>query len=112
MGLKEQIKQLSASKKPLKVSVDGLDIYIRCISIGERDRWEQQMAQIKDKTFDNFRAQYLAFVLCDSDGARLWKDEEVPELAGMSAYILGPLFDKALAYNKMSEADIRELAGE
>ncbi|MGA1619447.1 MAG: hypothetical protein ACO37F_13185 [Pirellulales bacterium] len=112
MGLRNQFENVARGKPPLKVTVAGLDVYIRCISIRERDVWEQTAAHVRDRTVDHLRSTYLAFVLCDESGQRLYGDDEIAEVGKLSSAVLGPLFDKALAYNRMSEADIRELAGE
>jgi len=112
MGLRKQFEHIAKGKPPLKVTVEGIDVYIRCISIRERDVWEQTVAHVRDRTVDDMRSMYLAFVLCEEDGTRLYSDDEIGEVGKLSSSVLGPLFDKALSYNRMSEADIRELAGE
>lgn len=112
MGLREDLELASRGRKPLKVTVDGLDVYIRCISVRERDVWEQTVAHVRDRTVEDMRSMYLAFVLCDSAGNRLYSDDEIGKVGELSASLAGPLFDRALEYNRMSEADIRELAGE
>jgi len=112
MGLRAEFERVARGKKPLKVTVENVDVYIRCISIRERDVWEQTVAHVRDRTVDDMRSMYLAFVLCDADGNRLFDDNEIEAVGKLSSSVLGPLFDKALEYNRMSEADIRELAGE
>jgi len=112
MGLRKQFEQVARGKPPMKVTVEGIDVYIRCISIRERDVWEQTVSHVRDRTVEDMRSMYLAFVLCEEDGTRLYGDDEIAEVGKLSSSVLGPLFDKALAYNRMSEADIRELAGE
>lgn len=112
MGLRAEFEKVARGKKPLKITVDGVDVYIRCISIRERDVWEQTVAHVRDRTVEDMRSMYLAFVLCDEDGKRIYGDDEIAAVGQLSSAILGPIFDKALEYNRMSEADIRELAGE
>ena len=112
MSIRKEFERVAGGKKPLRVTIEGVDIYIRCISVRERDVWEQTVAHVRDRTVEDMRSMYLTFVLCDEDGSRIYSDDEIAEVGKLSSAILGPLFDKALAYNRMSEADIRELAGE
>ncbi len=116
MGLKEQIKAASV-RKPLKVHVKewGFDVYVRVMSVGERDAWELAWIDIRSKgmeKFYNFRAFYLVRTLCDEHGVRIWKDDEMAEVADLDGAVMGELFDIAQKHNKLTEADVVELAGE
>ena len=116
MGLKEQIKAASV-RKPLKVHVKewNLDVYVRVLSVGERDAWELAWLDIRNKgvtKFDNFRAFYLARTLCDEHGVRIFQDNELEEVAALDGAVMGELFDVAQKHNKLTEADVVELAGE
>jgi hypothetical protein len=116
MGLKEQIKTASV-RKPLKVHVKewNLDVYVRVMSVGERDDWELSWIDIRQKgmaKFHNFRAFYLVRTLCDEQGVRIWKDDELGEVAELDGAVMGELFDVAQRHNKLTEADVVELAGE
>lgn len=116
MGLKEQIKAAS-HRKPLKVHVKewNLDVFVRVLSVGERDAWELGWIDIRNKgmaSFPNFRAFYLARTLCDEHGVRIWQDNELDEIAGLDGAVMGELFDVAQRHNKLTEADVVELAGE
>ena len=116
MGLKEQIKAASV-RKPLRVHVKewGFDVYVRVMSVGERDDWELSWIDIRSKgmeKFHNFRAFYLVRTLCDENGVRIWKDNEMAEVAELDGAVMGELFDVAQKHNKLTEADVVELAGE
>ena len=116
MGLKEQIKAASV-RKPLKVHVKewNIDVYVRVMSVGERDAWELGWIDIRNKgisSFPNFRAFYLARTLCDEHGVRIWQDNELDEIATLDGAVMGELFDVAQKHNKLTEADVVELAGE
>lgn len=116
MGLKEQIKAASI-RKPLKVHVKewNLDVYVRVLSVGERDDWELAWIDIRSRgmeKFHNFRAFYLVRTLCDEHGVRIWKDDEMSEVAELDGAVMGELFDIAQKHNKLTEADVVELAGE
>ena len=116
MGLKDQIKAANI-RKPLRVHVKewSLDVYVRVMSVGERDDWELAWIDIRNKgvaKFHNFRAFYLARTLCDESGVRIWKDDELEEIASLDGAVMGELFDIAQRHNKLTEADVVELAGE
>lgn len=114
MGLRETI--LAATRKPLRVFVKdwGVDVGVRVITVGERDAWEAACLKMKERgETKNFRSTYLAFVLCDPDtGARLFKDDELDQVAGLDAGVACSLMDKALKFNQITEADCLQLAGE
>lgn len=116
MGLREQIKAASF-RKPLKVHVKewNIDLYVRVLSVGERDEWELAWIDIRSKgvsKFQNFRAFYLVRTLCDENGVRIWQDNEIDEVASLDGAVMGELFDVAQKHNKLTEADVVELAGE
>lgn len=95
----------------LKVSVPewGGDVYIRVMSVGERDDYERLWIGKKETGIANFRTKYLQRVLCDEKGSLLFTNEQVEALSAKSGAVLGRLFDKASAHNAMSEKDVVEL---
>jgi hypothetical protein len=116
MSLKEQIKSAS-HRKPLKVHVKewNLDVFVRVLSVGERDEWELCWIDIRNKglaSFPDFRAFYLVRTLCDEHGVRIWQNNELAEVSALDGGVMGELFDVAQKHNKLSEADVVELAGE
>jgi hypothetical protein len=115
MGLREKI--LAANdRKPLRVHVKdwGFDVGIRVLSVGERDAWEAACLKMKEKgETKHFRSTYLAFVLCDPDtGTRLFGDNELDVVDKLDSAVAGPLMDKAMHFNRITEEDCLELAGE
>jgi hypothetical protein len=87
----------------------GGDVYIRVMSCGERDAYENDWVQNKNKGVENFRSKFLARCLCDEKGERLFTDAEIGELSKKSAKVLGRLWQKAMEHNALSEADVEEL---
>jgi len=113
MGLRDQIKQ-ATTRKPLKVSVPewGFDVYVRVLTVGERDAYENLWLKHSKGGVKDFRSEYLCRVLCDENGQRLYADSDVAEVAALDGSILARVFDIAASHNKLTETDIRELAGE
>jgi hypothetical protein len=98
----------------LKVHVKewGGDVYVRVMTVGERDAYECEWLANKDKGVQNFRSKFLARCLCDKDGNRLFTDGEIDKLAGKSIAVVDRLFNRAMKHNAMSMEDVTELAGE
>lgn len=93
-----------------KVSVPewGGEVFIRVMTVGERDEYERMWIGQKDKGIDNFRTKYLSRTLCDDKGDLLFRDKEAA-LAKKSGAVMGRLFDEAMAHNRMTEEDVQEL---
>lgn len=87
----------------------GGDVYIRVMSVGERDSYERMWIGKRETGVENFRTEYLARVLCDDDGKLLFTRDQVAALANKSGAVMGRLFDEALKHNNMTEADVEQL---
>jgi len=96
----------------LKVHVKewGGDVYIRVMSCGERDSYENDWVVNKAKGVENFRTKFLARCLCDENGVRLFSDAEVVELSKKSARVMSRVWQKAMDHNALNNEDVEELA--
>lgn len=95
--------------KEVKVPEWGGSVYIRVMSVGERDEYERMWIGKKDSGVENFRTQYLARVLCDDKGKLLFTREQTAALASKSGAVMGKLFDVAMKHNAMTEEDVEQL---
>lgn len=95
--------------KKVAVKEWGGDVYVRIMSVGERDAYERMWIGKKETGVENFRTEYLARVLCDEKGELLFSREQVAGLAKKSGAVMGRLFDEAIKHNNMSEGDIEQL---
>lgn len=95
--------------KEVAVPEWGGSVFIRVMTVGERDEYERMWIGQRDKGIANFRTQYLARVLCDDTGKLLFTRDRVDALAAKSGAVCGRLFDEAMKHNKMTEADVEEL---
>lgn len=86
-------------------------VYLRLMTVGERDAYECEWLANKEKGVANFRSKFLARCLCDKDGSRLFTDADVEKLAAKSVAVVDRLFKRAMKHNAMSMADVEELAG-
>lgn len=88
----------------------GGSLFIRVMSVGERDAYENDWIQNKHRGVENFRAKFLQRVLCDSNGKLLFVAAELDLLAGKSAKVMSRLWQKAMEHNAFTDADVEELA--
>jgi len=95
--------------KKVAVREWGGDVYIRVMSVGERDSYERLWMGKRETGVENFRTEYLARVLCTENGELLFTREQVASLANKSGAVMGRLFDEALQHNNMTEADVEQL---
>lgn len=104
----------AADAKTFEVNVPewGGDVHIRVMSVGERDANELEWLRNKDKGVINFRSKFLARVLSDKDGKRLFNDDQVKNLSTKSGDVMDRLFKLAMSHNSLTEEDVEELAGE
>jgi hypothetical protein len=102
-----------ADAKTFEVEVPewGGEVYIRVMSVGERDANELDWLSNKDKGVPNFRSKFLARVLSDKDGNRLFSDDQVKELKKKSGDVCDRLFKLAMRYNSVTEEDVEIAAG-
>lgn len=96
---------LSAPPKVEKVEVPALGghCFIRAMTVGDRDRFEDAQAAAGGK---DFRARIAAFSICDEAGGLLFKPEDVPALAAQFGSIIEPV---AIAANKLNRVGPEEL---
>lgn len=94
----------------VKVKEWGGEVFVRIMSVGERDAYERMWIGKRDSGVENFRTQYLARVLCDEKGNLLFTgDDGVVRLSKKSGAVMGRIFDAALKHNNMSEEDVEQL---
>jgi hypothetical protein len=112
MALNKKMILEANDLKLLKVAVPewGGDVFIRVMSVGERDAYENDWIANKNKGVEDFRTKFLARCLCDENGDRLFSDEEIPVLAKKSAKVMSRLWQKAMDHNALTDADVEELA--
>ena len=87
-------------------------VYLRVMSVGERDAHELDWLEHKEKGVANFRTKFLLKVLCDKNGKLLFTETHMPLLVLKSASVMNRLWEKAMKLNALSAEDVEELAGE
>ena len=96
----------------LKVAVPewGGDLYIRVMTVGERDAYENEWQRKKDTGVEDFRTKFLVRCLVDEKGNRLFDNGDVQRLAEKSARVMNRVWLAAMEHNNLSDASIEELA--
>lgn len=91
----------------------GGSVYIRVMSVAERDAYENEWVRNKKagvEGVDNFRTKFLQKVLCDSKGQLLFTTpDDVQALGNKSAKVMSLLWQKAMEHNALTEEDVQEL---
>lgn len=95
--------------KEVKVKEWSGSVYIRVMSVSERDAYERMWIGKRDSGVENFRTEYLQRVLCDENGKLLFTKDQIEKLGAKSGAVMARLFDAAMRHNAMSEADVEEL---
>jgi hypothetical protein len=107
---------LSASDiKIEKVAVPewGGEVYVKGMTGAERDKFEASIIEIRGSTqkanLVNVRAKLACYTICDEAGVRLFKEEEIVELAKKSAQALQRIFDVAQRLSGIGAEDVDSL---
>lgn len=95
---------------PIDVPEWGGQVFVRIMSVGDRDSYERLWLGKRDTGIDNFRAEYLARCLCNEKGELLFTRAQVTALTAKSGAVVSRLFDQALAHNDMQESSVEEAA--
>lgn len=88
----------------------GGSVFVRVMSVGERDSYENDWMVNKSKGVENFRSKFLQRVLCDDKGDLLFKPEEIGQLARKSARVTIRVWEAAMKHNALTDDDVEELA--
>lgn len=94
----------------------GGPVRVRSMTAGERDEWEGWLVANagpdRARNLANIRARLVALTAIDGAGARLFPAPEDVELLGAkAAAAVDRLFSAASRLNRLSKADVEELAG-
>lgn len=95
------------------VDIPGVgEVCLRAMTLRDRDSYEKASVDSGGKLPVDFRSQYLSRCLCDLEGKLLFPHSAgVEALQAMDASIGSKLFDAAMRHNRMTETDVKDLAG-
>jgi len=83
-------------------------VYIRVMTVGERDAWELEVLRSEKKGVDDFRSRYLARVLAsDAVGTPLFTDWQ--QIKPLSGAVCNRLFSLAKKHNDLNDEEVEAL---
>jgi hypothetical protein len=101
------------TKELVNVPEWGGDVYLRTLTAGERERWEETNLTRKGNdskvNLINLQASLVALTAVDEAGVHLFTAADIPALNGKSSVALQRLFSKALELNRVGKQDVEEL---
>ena len=96
--------------KEVEVPEWGGNVFVRVMTVGERDSYENEWIVNKNKGVENFRSKFLQRVLCDEKGELLFTASEIDLLAKKSARVITRIWEAAMKHNALTDGDVEELA--
>jgi len=96
--------------EPVYVPEWGGQVYVRVITGHERDRFELSVNDGQRKNMVDIRARFVALVLSNESGERLFADSDIPKLTLKSASALDRVFGAGQILNGMTEEAVEGLA--
>ena len=96
--------------EPVYVPEWGGQAYVRVITGHERDRFELSVNDGQRKNMVDIRARFVALVLSNESGERLFADSDIPKLTQKSASALDRVFGAGQILNGMTEEAVEGLA--
>lgn len=99
--------------KAVEVPEWGGSVYIRSITVAEREAWEDRVIKLRKagESIAGLRAELVARTLSDSEGNRLLKDSDVAALSAKNSQVVDRLFEESLKFNGLTESDVEDLKG-
>jgi hypothetical protein len=91
--------------KAIPVPEWGGEVCIRVLNGEERAKFEMLFAEKKE---DLFKVRFVACSLCDEEGSRLFRDEDVAALSEKSSRVINRLFEACWEHSCLSEEAVEE----
>ena len=89
----------------------GGDVYVRVMTAAERDLWESELYEARQKglPLKNVRARLAVRVLVDENGQRLFSDDDAAALGAKSGRALDRIFEAASRLNRLGIEDMEAI---
>jgi len=90
----------------------GGDVWVATLSGTDREKLEKRIAEAQPEELgiSGVLAHVLVATITDDDGAPLFTEADIPQLAGKSSTVLLDLIKRAMTLNGLLPADVEELA--
>lgn len=112
-------EEFLALRPPVEaVEIEGHGkVFIKGLQADERDEYEQSLIERgpdgrarQKRVLRNVRASLVVRALCDENGERMFKDNEVDQIGHVDAAVVDKLWDKARRLSGMDTGEIEEMA--
>ena len=112
--LRRQVQDASRRVQPVEIPEWGGGYYVRSFSTMERDfleLWSSRQEGEGEGALRGFRAAVAVRALSDSDGRRIYSDEEVEVFDNADGQLVERIREAALAFNGYTAEEVDELEG-
>jgi len=89
----------------------GGDVWVSVMSGEERDAWEMQLIEDRDKALANMRAKLVWQCVTDENGVRIFSESDVPALGLHSWVALERVMEVARRLNALTAKDVETIKG-
>jgi hypothetical protein len=105
------VKDLPLREVKVQAWGPAASVWLRTMSAGERDRYFLQSRKGDSMELDpeNFRARLLAYCLCDPNGKRLFKDDEVDLIGAKCGEAVNFLYAQAQDLNAFDKTETEKV---
>jgi len=113
---REQILKINDIKKEsVNIPQWGGEVWVKGLTGAERDAFELSIMELREgkkpkMILENMRAKLCAMTVCDENGTRIFRDEDIPALGKKAAKALSIIFDKAQELSGLSDDDVEKLS--
>ena len=104
-------------KELIEIPEWNASVWVRGLTATERDNWEKSFLERRGsqlqtnlERFSNARARLCATCICNEQGERLFKDNQIEALGNKSAQALDRIFKVAQRLSGITKEDVEELA--
>jgi hypothetical protein len=110
LGKEDILKVQDLKFEDVDVPEWGGTVRVKTMTGTERESFEQDIVGDGKRNLQNIRAKFLARIICDDNGNRLFGDDEIKVLGKKSVAALDRLFETGQRLNRLGKSDLDELA--
>ncbi len=112
---RDRLMAANTPSKMLKVRIDewDRDVWVRTMTAAERDNFDMGLVDNREmgkSAMTDMRARLTMYCAAEEDGTRMFEPGDEVFLRNEPSSALQPIFDVAIRLNKLTQADIDELA--
>ncbi len=96
---------LPVLKVPTPEWGDKSFVFVRTLTAAEREEMRHFGTDKDGKQIPNYLGRFIAAVLCDSKGNRIFEDSDAEELGGKNPTVMLRVNDAAQTHNKMGDEE-------